>query len=91
MGIKDGMNPMEKAGWSPLPHSDEDLERARKAPDTAQTRAATYRLAWNDTEFMTRRGVRAVLLQLELLKPEMILAARGIRSTVVMVGSARLP
>lgn len=44
---------MEKAGWSPLPHSDEDLERARKAPDTPQTRAATYRLAWNDTEFMT--------------------------------------
>jgi len=91
MGIKDGMNPMEKAGWSPLPHSDEDLERARKAPDTAQTRAATYRLAWNDTEFMTRRELRAVRLQLELLKPEMILAERGIRSTVVMFGGARLP
>ncbi|HHZ08747.1 MAG TPA: 3-isopropylmalate dehydrogenase, partial [Rhizobiales bacterium] len=38
---------MERAGWTPLPHSDEDLERARKAPDTPQTRAATYRLAWN--------------------------------------------
>ena len=85
------MNPMEKAGWSPLPHSDEDLERARKAPDTPQTRAPTYRLAWTDEEFMTRRELRAVRLQLELLKPEMILAERGIRSTVVMFGGARIP
>ena len=85
------MNPMEKAGWSPLPHSDEDLERSRNAPDTPQTRASTYRLAWNDTDFMTRRELRAVRLQLELLKPEMILAERGIRSTIVMFGGARLP
>jgi hypothetical protein len=85
------MNPMEKAGWTPLPHSDEDRERARNAPDTEQTRATTYRLAWDDPEFMTRRELRAVRLQLELLKPEMILAERGIRSTVVMFGGARLP
>ena len=85
------MNPMEKAGWTPLPHSDEDRERARNAPDTEQTRAPTYRLAWDDPEFMTRRETRAVRLQLELLKPEMILAERGIRSTVVIFGGARLP
>jgi uncharacterized protein (TIGR00730 family) len=85
------MNPMEKAGWTPLPHSDEDLERAKAVPDTPQTRAATYRLAWNDEEFMTRRELRAVRLQLELLKPEMILAERGIRSTVILFGGARLP
>ncbi|MGE0503260.1 MAG: LOG family protein [Rhizobiaceae bacterium] len=85
------MNPMEKAGWTPLPHSDEDLERAKNAPDTPQTRAPTYRLAWNDEDFMTRRELRPVRLQLELLKPEMALAERGIRSTVVMFGGARLP
>ncbi|MGO4841309.1 3-isopropylmalate dehydrogenase, partial [Rhizobiaceae sp. 2RAB30] len=85
------MNPMEKAGWTPLPHSDEDLERAKKAPSTPQTLSPTYRLAWNDEDFMTRRELRAVRLQLELLKPEMILAERGIRSTVVMFGGARLP
>ena len=54
------MNPMEKAGWTPLPHSDEDLERVKRAPDTAQTRAATFRLAWDDPEFMTRRELRPV-------------------------------
>jgi len=82
---------MENAGWTPLPHSDEDLERAKSVPDTPQTRAPTYRLAWNDEDFMTRRETRAVRLQLELLKPEMILAEKGIRSTVVMFGGARLP
>lgn len=85
------MKPMENAGWTPLPHSDEDLERAQSVPDTPQTRAPTYRLAWNDADFMTRRETRSVRLQLELLKPEMILAERGIRSTVVMFGGARLP
>ena len=82
---------MEKTGWTPLPHSDEDLERARSVPDTPQTRASTYRLAWNDEEFMTRRELRPVRLQLELLKPEMILAERGIRSTVILFGGARIP
>jgi uncharacterized protein (TIGR00730 family) len=85
------MNPTEKAGWTPLPHADEDLERSRSVPDTPQTRAATYRLAWNDEEFMTRRELRPVRLQLELLKPEMILAERGIRSTVILFGGARIP
>lgn len=85
------MNPEEKTGWTPLPHSDEDLERMRSVPDTPQTRAATYRLAWDDEDFMTRRELRPVRLQLELLKPEMILAERGIRSTVILFGGARLP
>ena len=85
------MDPMEQNGWTPLPHSDEDLERVKSVPDTPQTRAATYRLAWNDEEFMTRRELRPVRLQLELLKPEMILAERGIRSTVILFGGARLP
>jgi uncharacterized protein (TIGR00730 family) len=90
-GRDESMKPMENAGWTPLPHSDEDLERAQSVPDTPQTRAPTYRLAWNDADFMTRRETRSVRLQLELLKPEMILAERGIRSTVVMFGGARLP
>lgn len=77
--------------WNPLSRSDEDLKRAESVPDTPQTRAPTYRLAWSDPDFMTRRELRAVRLQLELLKPEMALAERGIRSTVVMFGGARIP
>jgi uncharacterized protein (TIGR00730 family) len=85
------MNPTEKSGWTPLQHSGEDLERSKGAPDTPQTRAASYRLAWNDEDFMTQRDLRPVRLQLELLKPEMILAERGIHSTVVLFGGARIP
>ena len=85
------MNPEDESGWTPLPHSDEDLERAKLVPDTPQTRAPAYRLAWDDEDFLTRRELRAVRLQLELLKPEMMLAERGIRSTVILFGGARIP
>jgi len=85
------MNPEDKAGWTPLPHSHEDLERAKAVPDTPQTRASAYRLAWDDEDFMTRRELRPVRLQLELLKPEMALSERGIRSTVILFGGARIP
>ena len=85
------MESEDKAGWTPLAHADEDLERVKGVPHTQQTLAPTYRLAWNDPDFMTRRELRAVRLQLELLKPEMILAERGIRSTVILFGGARLP
>ncbi|TWG61033.1 LOG family protein [Aminobacter sp. J44] len=85
------MNPEDKTGWTPLPHSDEDLGRAKAVPDTPQTRAPAYRLAWDDEDFMTRRELRPVRLQLELLKPDMLLSERGIRSTVVLFGGARIP
>ena len=85
------MTPVEKTGYTPLSHSDEDLEHAKSVPDTPQTRAPTYRLAWNDPDFMTQRDLRPVRLQLELLKTGVTLAERGIRSTVVMFGGARLP
>jgi hypothetical protein len=60
-------------------------------PDTPQTRAPTYRLAYVDDDFLCREELRPVRLQLELLKVEMTLAERGIRSTVVMFGGARIP
>lgn len=85
------MNAQDKVGWTPLPHSHEDLERAKAVPDTPQTRAPAYRLAWDDADFMTRQELRPVRLQLELLKPEMTLLERGIRSTVVLFGGARIP
>lgn len=78
-------------GWTALAHSDEDLERVKSTPDTPQTRAPSFRLAWNDQDFLTKRDLRSVRLQLELLKPEMILAERGIRSTVILFGGARIP
>jgi uncharacterized protein (TIGR00730 family) len=75
----------------PFRHSQQDAEAAERTPDTQQTRAPAYRLAFMDADFMTREELRPVRLQLELLKPQMILDERGIQSTVVLMGSARIP
>ena len=53
-------------------------------------RAPAYRRADHDTEFLDREELRPVRLQLELLKPELIQQQEGIRSTIVVFGSARL-
>ncbi|OJH44073.1 LOG family protein [Paracoccus sp. SM22M-07] len=74
-----------------LPHSDQDVARARRTPDTPQTRAPSYRLAFTDTDFMLRDALRPVRLQLELLKPQLIMDEHGIESTVVIFGGARIP
>ncbi|MEM7075148.1 MAG: LOG family protein [Pseudomonadota bacterium] len=68
-----------------------DRSTAEMVPDTPQTRAPAYRLAFADDDFLCREELRPVRLQLELLKPEMILMERGIESTVVLFGGARIP
>lgn len=74
-----------------FPDAREDMKTSFEAPDTAQTRAPTYRLAFADPDFLCRDELRPVRLQLELLKPEMVLAEKGIESTVVLFGGARIP
>lgn len=75
----------------PFRDSQQDAAAARTLPDTPQTRSPAYRLAFTDTEFLLREELRAIRLQLELLKPQMIMDERGIRSTIVMFGGARIP
>ena len=74
-----------------FPDAREDLEKTDQVPGTPQTLHPSYRLAFSDADFLTRDELRPVRLQLELLKTEMALAERGIASTVVMFGSARIP
>ncbi|WP_405402009.1 LOG family protein [Paracoccus sp. Ld10] len=74
-----------------LPGSSRDADRARHVPDTPQTRAPSYQLAFSDRDFLLRDELRPVRLQLELLKPQMIMDEHGIESTVVMFGGARIP
>ncbi|MFO1143889.1 MAG: TIGR00730 family Rossman fold protein [Amaricoccus sp.] len=76
---------------SPFPDAREDLARWDRVPDTPQTLSPSFRLAFSDPDFLTRDELRPVRLQLELLKTEMALAERGIVSTIVMLGSARIP
>lgn len=75
----------------PFRDSHQDREAAHLIPDTPQTRAPAYKLAFDDTEFMLRDELRPVRLQLELLKPEMMMAEYGVESTIVLFGGARIP
>lgn len=74
-----------------LRSSPEDIVTAKGVPDTPQTRAPAYRLAFNDDEFLCRDELRPVRLQLELLKPEVMMDEEGIKSTIVLFGGARIP
>jgi len=82
---------MSKRRHTSLRTSQEDISTARRVPKTPQTESAAYKLAFSDEEFMTSEDTRAIRLQLEILKPELWLRERGINSTVVLFGGARLP
>ncbi|QCO56204.1 TIGR00730 family Rossman fold protein [Pseudorhodobacter turbinis] len=75
----------------PFRDSQQDVKAVRDIPDTPQTRAPAYRLAFTDHEFMCREELRPVRLQLELLKPQLVMDERGIESTIVLFGGARIP
>jgi uncharacterized protein (TIGR00730 family) len=74
-----------------FPSAHEDARRAAKPAAPEHCRSASYRLAYQDPDFLLRDELRAVRLQLELLKTEIILQEHHIESTVVVYGSARIP
>lgn len=74
-----------------FPDAGQDARVARATPQTPQTRAPAYRLAFADEAFLCRDELRPVRLQLELLKPELGIQEAQIASTVVLFGSARIP
>ena len=51
----------------------------------------SHRIAFEDVDFLHREDLRAVRLQLEHLKPELLQQEQGIVSTIVVFGSARTP
>ncbi|MDH5640304.1 MAG: TIGR00730 family Rossman fold protein [Nitrospira sp.] len=52
--------------------------------------SSSYLTADKDTEFLQRDELRPIRVGLELLKPELIQREEGIRSTIVVFGSARI-
>jgi uncharacterized protein (TIGR00730 family) len=76
---------------SPFRDAHTDRKSAEGVPDTPQTRSPSYPLAFADGEFMLRDELRPVRLQLELLKPELMMNEAGIESTIVLFGGARIP
>lgn len=74
-----------------FPTAKEDARAAELCPPSPQTLSPSYRLAYSDTDFLLRDELRPVRLQLELLKPELILSEHDIRQTIVIFGGARIP
>jgi uncharacterized protein (TIGR00730 family) len=70
---------------------------AKMCPDKSQDEmlakileSPSYRVAYEDLEFLGREELRPVPLQLELLKPQLALQEHEIRSTIVVFGSTRI-
>jgi len=74
----------------PFPQAHEDAKAAKLHVDSPQTRSTSYKLAYQDEDFLLRDELRPVRLQLELLKPEIVQSERSIESTIVIFGSARV-
>ncbi len=53
--------------------------------------SASFRPVVRDAEFLNRYETRPVRLQLDYLKPELELQKEGVRSTIVVFGSTRIP
>ncbi len=61
----------------------ERIERIKASP--------TYRLAYEDSDFLTSDDTLAARLLLEYTKPELELRRKGIEHTIVVFGSTRIP
>ena len=81
----------EKKPSKCFPSASDSIKDAALCVVSAQTQSESYRLAFDDSKFMLRDELRAVRLQLEIMKPEIIQQELGINSTVVMFGGARIP
>jgi uncharacterized protein (TIGR00730 family) len=75
----------------PFPSARQDHLHSRLDPETPQTLSPAYKLSYEDPEFLMRDDLRGTRLQLEFLKPDLLMRDRGIAATVVVFGSARVP
>jgi uncharacterized protein (TIGR00730 family) len=72
-----------------FPTAEEEAAALRPTP-RYEGPDSSYRLAFTDNQFLLREELRPVRMQLELLKPEMVLSEERVVATVVLFGSARL-
>lgn len=73
-----------------FPRAKEDIAYSSQVPVTPQSESPAYRLAFADDAFLLRDETRPLRLQMELMKPELMMSEAGINSTVVMFGGARI-
>lgn len=67
------------------------MARNHMTDNSLQKRAPSYRLPVEDTDFLLREEMRDIRFALEFAKADLGLRDWGIRSTVIVFGSARAP
>jgi uncharacterized protein (TIGR00730 family) len=75
------------AGDPPALYADDPGEAERVERILA---SPSYEMAFEDFDFIMRHEMRPVRLQLELMKPEIVLRQHRIRSTIVVFGGTRI-
>jgi len=73
-----------------FPSAKEDARSAVPPPADYAGPNSAYRLAFTDNDFLLREELRPVRMQLELLKPELVMQEQDVKSTIVIFGSARI-
>jgi len=79
---------IEPLPWQKPKPDEDDPGSPQRVQDLLSS--ASYRQADQDVEFLNRDDVRSVRLQLDFLKPELLLKQYGIEHTIVVFGSTRL-
>ena len=74
-----------------FPSASDSVKDAALCVISPQTKSESYKLAFDDPQFLLRDELRGVRLQLEIMKPEIIQQEHGVNSTVVMFGGTRIP
>lgn len=64
-------------------------QEAKAIAEQCESPSSSYRLAFNDADFLMQDELRHVRLQLEYLKPQQIMEKYGVDATLVVFGSAR--
>lgn len=79
----------EPLPWHRPKPVEEDADALRRIQAIREN--PSYRLAEQDIDFIHRDDIRGPRLELEYLKPEIILSEEGIDHTIVVFGSTRIP
>ncbi|MCF8029961.1 MAG: TIGR00730 family Rossman fold protein [Desulfohalobiaceae bacterium] len=75
----------------PYPSAEKAARHEREKTHEAPEDGSSYRLAFQDPDLLLREELRPVRIQLEIIKPDLLMDDHNIDSTVVFFGSARIP
>ena len=78
----------EPLPWNRPKSTEEDPDAQARVE--AILRSPSYRRADQDLDFLAHDGVRGVRLQIDYLKPELLLQEHGVHNAIVVFGSTRL-